>query len=403
MPDFQYKILTKDRKIKEGTISALFKFNARRALSRDGSIVIQIFDPATPIFEKNIPFLGGFSLGEKIYFFRNLAMMIDSGVSMVESLEIISDQVKDGKVKKSILKIGEDVRNGKKLSDAMRKFPKYFPQYIIENVNMGDMAGRLNETLNRISADLEKDDELRKKVAGAVAYPLVIVGVMFIVMIALMFFILPGISQLFIDLEAPIPLPTKILLDSADFLRTNPLLVPGVLLGFILLITIGLKFRKTRYILHYIMLKLPVFGELIKDYNLVLFFRSLESLFKSGIPIVATVEIARNTTNNEVYKKALEGVKPALLHGVSFSDTIAPFPKLFSKQTRKIIMVGEKSGKMEESFSRISDYYLRAVDYKTRMLTVLIEPFLMLALGIVVGLLALSIFLPIYNLVGTIH
>ena len=402
MPDFQYKVLTKNQQIKEGTISALFKFNAKRELTRDGSILIQIFNPATSIFEKSVPFLGGFSLGEKIYFFRNLSMMIDSGVSAIESLEIVSDQVKDGKVKKTILKIGEDVRNGKRLSEAMRKFPKYFPEYIVENVNMGDQAGRLSETLNRISADLEKDDELRKKVFGAIAYPLVVVGVMVIVVIALMFFILPGISQLFIDLDAPVPLPTKILLDFADFIRATPFLIPAILLGFILLITIGLKFKRTRYILHYILLKVPVFGELMKDYNLVLFFRSLEALFKSGIPIVATVEIARNTTNNEVYKKALEKVEPALLHGVSFSDTIAPFPHLFSKQTRKIIMVGERAGKMEESFSRISDYYLRSVDYKTRMLTVLIEPFLMLALGIVVGLLALSIFLPIYNLVNTI-
>lgn len=346
--------------------------------------------------------MSGFPLGEKIYFFRNLAMMVDSGISMVEGLEIISDQVKSGRVKKAILKIGEDVRNGQRLSGAMRKFPKYFPQYIVENVNMGDLSGSLSETLNRISSDLEKDDELRKKVTGAIAYPSVIVMVMIIVLVALIFFILPGISQVFADFEAPVPWPTKILLDTGEFIRANPLLIPGILLALFLFITLSLKFKKTRYILHYIMLKVPIFGELIKDYNSVLFFRSLESLFKSGIPIVTTVEIAKETTNNEVYKKALEHVKPALLHGVSLSDALAPFLSLFSKQTRKIIMVGERSGKMEESFGRISDYYLRSVDYKTRMLTVLIEPILMLILGVAIGVLALSIFLPIYTLVNSI-
>jgi len=403
MPNFQYKIVTKDNQVKSGVISSLFKFNARRSLTRDGSSVLLLSGEKPLGLQMDLPFLSGFSLSEKIYFFRNLATMIDSGISIVESLEIISEQVKGRGIKKAILKMAEDVRNGNKLSDAMRKFPKYFPQYIVENVNMGIVAGRLNETLDRISNDLEKDDELKKKVKGALAYPAIVVLVMVVVLFVFMFYILPEVAKLFADIEAGLPLPTRILLFAKNFMEANPFLIPGIILAVALLFILGLKFQKTRYFLHYIILKLPIFGELIKDYNLVMFFRSMESLSRSGVPIISTIEIARSTTNNEVYKKALDRAKPLLLQGVPLSDSLSPFPLLFSKQTRKIIMVGERSGKMDDSFYRVSQYYLRAVDHRTRMLTVLIEPILMLVLGGLVGLLALSLFLPLYSMVDTIN
>jgi len=402
VPNFHYKIITKDQKIKEGFISSLFKFSARRSLTRDGSSILLINSQPSPALQIDLPFFSGFSLSEKIYFFRNLAMMTESGISIVEALEIISEQVKAKKVKKAILKISEDVRNGRKLSDAMKKFTKYFPLHIIENINMGILAGRLNETLDRISNDFEKDDELKKKVSGAIAYPAVIIVVMVVVLVIFMFYILPGIAEIFTDMEIAVPLLTRMLLGVGDFLKMQPFVVPGILLAFLLFIIIGSKFKKTRYVFHYIMLRIPIFGDLIKSYNLVLFFRSLESLSRSGVPVLTTIEIATNTTKNEVYKKALGKVKPLLLQGVSLSDALSPFNFLFSKQTRKIIMVGERSGKMDESFNRISEYYLRSVDYKTRMLTVLIEPILMLALGILVAMLALSLFLPIYGLVNQI-
>jgi len=402
MPNFRYKIVTKDQQIKEGAISSPFGFSARKNLTRDGSSVLLLSKEKSPILQVDAPFLSGFPLGEKIYFFRNLAMMVDSGISIVEALEIISEQVKTKKVKKAILKISDDVRNGQKLSDAMRKFPKYFPEHIVENVNMGITAGRLNETLDRISNDFEKDDELRKKVTGAIAYPLIIVVVMIAVLIIFIFYVLPGIAEMFFSLEVATPLPTRILLGIGSFLKTKPLVIPGIFFGFLLFISIGLKFKKTKYFLHKILLRLPIFGDLIKNYNLVLFFRSLESLSRSGVPIVSTVEIAAKTTNNEVYKRALDRVKPLLLQGISLSDALSPFTFLFSKQTRKIITVGERAGKMDEAFHRISEYYLRVVDHKTRMLTVLIEPILMLVLGVFVAIIALSLFLPLYGLMSTL-
>ncbi len=403
MPNFQYKIVTKDNQVKSGVISSLFKFSAHRSLTRDGSSVLLLSGEKPLDMQIDLPFFKSFSLNEKIYFFRNLATMIDSGMSIVESLEIISEQVKSRGIKKAILKMAEDVRNGNKLSDAMRKFPKYFPQHIVENVNMGIVAGRLNETLDRISNDLEKDDELKKKLTGALAYPAIVILVMVAVLLVFMFYILPEIAQMFIDLDATLPLPTRILVSAKNFIEANPFFVPGIILAVVLLLTLGSKFQKIRYFLHYIILRLPIFGELIKDYNLVMFFRSMESLSRSGVPIISTIEIARSTTNNEVYKKTLNKAKPLLLQGVPLSDSLSPFPFLFSKQTRKIIMVGERSGKMDDSFYRVSQYYLRAVDHKTRMLTVLIEPILMLVLGGFVAMLALSLFLPIYGMINVIN
>jgi len=186
------------------------------------------------------------------------------------------------------------------------------------------------------------------------------------------------------------------------FLKTYPFVLLGTMAGLIIFFFLMFRIKKGRYIMHYLMLRIPIFGELIKQYNLILFFRSLESLFSSGVSLVYAVDVAKKTVTNDVYKKVLESIYPVLLHGTPFTTAIEPFTFFFSRQTQKIIWVGEKTGKVEEALNRITAYYERSVDYKTRMLTVLIEPILMIIIGIVVGGLALSIFMPLYGLVRVI-
>ena len=404
MAKFIYKTMDDKGNVREGTVSSTTKRGAKKKIKSPGSEVISIYQDKSGSFltKLNLITAGGFTKGEYINFFRNLSAMIASGVSIVEALEILSEQVKSEKAKRAILTIVNETRNGQKLAKAMARFPKYFSESIVETINTGDVSGRLIEVLNNIADDLEKDDELKKKVIGALAYPAVITVVMIIVLIAFAFYILPGIDDMFKELGAPVPLPTKIILMGSDFIKKYPAALFGTILGIIILFFISLKIKKTHYIIHQIILRLPLFGELIKEYNLILLFRSLETLYASGISLAYSVEIAKKTTTNDVYKKILGGIQPILLHGVPFSGAISPFPFLFSRQTQRIIWVGEKTGKMGESLNRIVDYYEHSVDYRTRMLTVLIEPILMVIIGIVVGGLALSIFMPIYGMIKVI-
>ena len=401
MPKYIYKIADRSGAIKEGAINSVFKKGAENKLKKDGSALLSLHKENPGLAGLNINF-GGFSKTEQINFFRNLSAMIASGVSIVEALEILSDQVKSGKVKKAILAMAGDTRNGQKLASAMKKFPKYFSSSTVETINMGDVAGKLSEVLDRIGDDLEKDEELRKKVMGAIAYPAVITVVMIIVLIAFAFFILPGIGNIFKELGAPVPLPTKIILGFSDFVRNYPFILGGALLAIFLLFFIGLRIKQSRYVLHNISLKLPLFGELIKGYNQIVLFRALETLYASGVSLAQSVEIAGKTVTNDVYKRALKNVQPVLFHGVPFTTAIDPYVSLFSKQTQKIIWVGEKTGRVTESLNRVVNFYERQVNYRTRMLTVMIEPILMVAIGIVVGGLALSIFMPLYGMIKII-
>src|SRR4030043_473838 len=348
--------------------------------------------------KKRINLPARFSRTEKINFYRNFSTMASAGLSIVETLETLSEQVKSAKVKKAIIALAQETKNGQRLSESMAKFPKYFPYYIVETINMGDVSGNLNKTIDRIADDLEKDDELAKKVKSALAYPLVVVIVMLAVVFGLMFYILPGIETLYKGFETTVPQPTKSLLATSAFMTSNKisvLIAGAVILALILIL---FKIKKCRYLLHALLLKIPIFGQLIKEYNLILFFRSLESLFSSGISIIQAGEIAKKTTKNDVYKKALTSINPVLLQGVPLSETLAPFPSLFPIQIQRIIKVGEQTGKLTTTIERITRYFERSVDYKTRTIASLIEPILMVILAVLVGTIAVSVFLPLYQL-----
>lgn len=403
MPKFTYKILNKENKIEEGSVSSFLKRSAEKKLTRDGSMIIFISRESSAFLKKDVPFLpSGFSSVERVNFFRNFATMGSVGLSMVEILETLSQQVKSNQVKKAIWKMAKDVQNGQKLSETMSKFPKYFPQYIVETVNTGHIAGRLNETFERIATDLEKDYEIAKKIQASLAYPIIVVLTMAIVLFALVLYVLPEIASLYQDLNKPLPQPTKGLVAVGSFASHYPFYIVGAIIIIIFLFFLLSKIKRVRYLIHALQIKIPIFGELIKEYNLVSFFRSLESLFASGISLVQAVEVAKKTTKNEVYKKTLDGLSPILLRGVSFSDAITPFPGLFSIQTRKILRVGEQTGKLGEILVRITKYFERSIDYKTRVMASLIEPIIMVVVGVVVGGIALSIFLPIYQLINIV-
>ncbi len=403
MANYSYKLVTKDGLLKSGSISAYTKRGAEKSLSKDDSMVIFISNKNRFFWKKRIDLSWSvFSEMEKINFFRNLSMMISSGLSIIEALTISSGEIKNGKTRKVIDVMISEMKNGKRFSKTMAQFPNYFSQFIIETINVGEISGTLNEVLDRIAVDLEKNREIKRKIINALIYPLIITSAMVVVVVILMIYILPEIGKIYQSLDAPMPLPTKILLNIGDFLRFNSHILLLTLIISIISSLFLLRIKKVRYAFDYLILKIPVLGDLIKEYNLVLFFRSSESLVKSGISIVSSVDIASKTIKNNVYKKAFNTIYPILLRGVPFSHVLVRFPFLFSVQTRKIIEVGERTGNINNSFDRITNYYESTFDYKVKMMTTVIEPVLMLMLGVVVGVMAISVFLPIYQIVDII-
>ena len=361
MAAFTYKLVTPENKLVSGVISAFSKTGAKKTLSQNGSTVIFITrDKTASPFHKELSISFGFRKIDKIYFFRNLATMISAGLSLATALEVLQEQMKNKRLKKAIMEMSGEIKNGKRLSASMKKHPRYFSDYLVETIGVGEVTGKLSETMDRISTDLERDYELYKKVQGAMAYPVVVIIVMVAVIILVSTLILPQIAQLFIELKTPLPLITRVLLNTTNFMQNHPYYVTLSVIGFFMAFYFIWKNKRGRFIIHKAFLKIPIFGELIKEFNLARFFRALESLMMSGVSLVRSVDIAKKTLKNDVYKKTLDTIHPVLLHGSPLSEVLKPFPHLFPMQTRRIVEVGEKTGKLEEVFLRINTYYEKA-------------------------------------------
>lgn len=401
MSKYSYKLIDKEGKIKNGQYSAFTQKSAEKALSKDGSIVIFVSSNDSVLLHREIPLpWSGFSVAEKINFFRNLSMMSSAGISIVEALSISSEEIKSKRVKDSMDVMAKQIKNGQKLSSAMAQFPNYYPQFMVETIKTGEVSGKLTKALDRIATDLEKNAEIRRKIISAIMYPLIVVAVMIVILIVLLIYILPEIGDVYRQLGATLPLPTMVLLAIGDFLRSHLFILPLTLAIIFAFPVFLLRIKKVRYGFHYTILKTPILGNIMKEYNLVLFFRSVQSLVKSGLSLVDSVDIAQKTIKNNVYQNALDSAHPILLRGVPLSDILTRFPFLFSTQTRKIIEVGERTGRLDDSFDRITNYYESSFEYKIKVLTTTIEPILMLILGVIVAILAISVFLPIYQLVN---
>ncbi len=398
MGKFIYKLVSKQNKVIGGSIAASSKKKAIKELKKDGSTVLFVIaDKNALSFGKKLILLSSFSMMSKINFFRNLSAMLAAGVSIADTLRTFKEQEHSKKTKKVFTAMIQDVENGDRFSEAMKKHPKYFSEFLVETVNVGEVTGRLVATLDRISEDLRYQYDLKRTVMASMAYPAIVVCTMLVVLVGLMVYVLPQIASLFQELNVRMPLPTLVLFSISMFIQTYPFVVIGGIFGFILLFFILFRMKKGHYIFNYISIKLPIFGTLIKETNLALLFRTLEALFASGVSLMRSIDIARKTVKNDVYKRALDTLNPILIHGVKLSETLKPFPSLFPIQLQRMVEVGERSGKLEESFKNLNLYYDRSVRHRTQVLATTIEPLILIVVGIGIAIIALSIFLPIYD------
>ena len=395
---YNYKIITPDRQVHQGEKKALFAYFIRRPLEREGNVVIYIQrtqDKFTSILNSSL-FISMSSI-QRILFFRNLSMMLDSGIALSSALLSMVPQAKNTGLRKVYHNIYTDVSNGGKLSKAMARYPSLFPLHLPKTIEVGEESGTLSESLDRISIDLERSYELRRKVVGAITYPLIIVFFMIAAAVLLIIMVLPQIVALFAELDAPLPTATRVLQSSGIFMTTYPLHLILTILLIVASFSLSLRVRRLRLIIHALILRIPIFGNLIREYTLSVFTRSLGTLLASGITFVQALDIVKGTIKNESYVQVIENIHPIVLQGGSFSDAIKSAPFHFPEQLRYLIEVGEQSGKMRISFEKASSHYDRSVLFQTQMLTTVIEPILMILAGVMVGFLAYSIFGPLYG------
>lgn len=338
---------------------------------------------------------------EKAQFFRLLSVMINSGLTIIKSLDILSIQAaKNPKLRRVIYDLARQVEQGKSLSEAMQRHRDVFDEAQTGMVKSGEASGQLNVILQNIAEELEKSASVRGKIIGAMIYPIVIVSLLVVVIFIMMVAVIPKISELFAQQEQQLPIFTKWLIATSNFMQKQWYVI---VLGFIVIVLLFQFWKRTpqgRYQWDAFKLKIPLFGNLIQKGLLSRFARSLSNLLGSGVPIVATLRIISGAIGNEVYKDRLLSAAKDLEQGIPLAENLSASP-LFPTMLVNMIQVGEQTAQLEQVTEKVAAFYDEEVDNAVKGLTKIIEPVILVLIGVTVGGVVAAVMLPIIQLTGT--
>ena len=341
---------------------------------------------------------------DRLLFTKHMAIMIKSGISLLDAIDTLREQTKTKAFQRILSQIFTDIKNGQALAISLKKFPDVFDQFYISLIEIGETSGTLEQNLEFLSAQLTKDFQLRKKIQGALMYPGLVLSATVIMGGFIAFFILPKLVDFFSSFQVTLPLSTQILLWVAQAVKSYGIvMVIGLIVAFFAGIAL-VQIPTIRFLWHTIILKIPVFGELLEFQELARFSRNFGVLLKSGIPSTKGLDITANTLSNVLFQKDVRIIAEKLSGGNSIGGTMKKenfqeFPGIVVK----MISVGEKTGKLEDVLLYLGDYYEDEIDNISKNLATLLEPFLLVTIGLVVGFVALSIISPIYELTGSIQ
>ena len=338
------------------------------------------------------------SVKEKVLFAKRLAFLIHSGTPILTSLKILQKQATSGGKAKILGQVIDDVANGQYLSPSLAKFGNVFDQFAINLIRIGEESGTLNENLAYLAEEMKKKQALRRKVIGAMVYPVFIVIATFGVAGLLTIYIFPKILPIFASLSASLPISTRMLIWVSDFLKNYGLYLALGFIGLIIGTFLLLRVEKIRFWAHRIILKVPLVGSIARNYNMANLCRTLGILLRSDTKIVAAFAITSETTPNLVYKKELKKISESVTKGDRITTVMAKSPKLFPHIMTHSLDIGEATGKLDETFGYLTEMYEADVDDMTKNLSTVIEPVLMTFMGILVGFIAISIITPIYTI-----
>ncbi|OGM20420.1 hypothetical protein A2714_01755 [Candidatus Woesebacteria bacterium RIFCSPHIGHO2_01_FULL_38_9] len=341
---------------------------------------------------------------DRLLFTKHLATMLKAGIPIAEGLDTLVEQTRSLYFKKVLSQVLEDVKNGKSLEASLKKHPKAFDQFFVSLVAVGEEAGTLEENLEFLSKQLAKDYVLRKKIQSAFVYPGLVASATLIMGGFISFYVLPKLVDFFRSFEIELPLSTKILIFFAEIMKNYGIFVLGGIVLLPILFHLITQQSMVKPVWHNTMLKFPIFGKLIAYGQLARFARNLGTLIKSGVPINKSLEITANTLSNLRFKNDLLDIAKSLDKGKNIGDSMrksrfSEFPPIVSR----MIAVGEKTGKIDETLLYLGDFYDDEVDDLSKNLSTLLEPILLIVIGLVVGFVALSIISPIYQLTGSIR
>lgn len=357
--------------------------------------------PKPTLFNTEI-IIGGVSLIQKAVFAKNIAVMLKAGLAITECIEIAQEQA-TGKFSRVLSGVLSSIESGQSLSDSFARYPRIFSEMFINVVRAGEKSGNLDENIESVAFHLEKERDLRAKIKGAMMYPVVVLILAFSLGMAVTFFILPKITPLFEGMKVDLPLSTRVLIWISHLVNNYGGWLLFGIIALVIFLTWLIKRKFFQPILHWLFLHLPVVKKIVIQTNLARFCRTLGTMLKSGLNIDEALTIVQKVLGNYYFRQSMVNVSTHISQGRQLSDGLIEFPKLYPKLVTRMVKVGEKSGKLEETLFYLANFYEAEVDNTTKSLSVLIEPILLIVIGLAVAFLALSIITPIYQITGSMR
>ncbi len=395
MPQYQWEGKSLSGEPKKGSTKAGSVDQLRALLRKDGTILVsaveskekeQKFNP-----KKKVKSL------EILLFTRQLSTMITSGLPLVQSLDILGNQIEDVNFRGIVKDIKERIEGGSRFADALREYPQCFDELYINLVVAGEEGGLLDNVLQRLAIYIEKSEKLKKKVKGAMIYPVAIIVVAMVVVVVLLLFVIPVFEKMFKEMGAELPAPTQIVIKMSQFMQSYWYIIIGAIVGVVLALRFYYRTEGGHRTIDRLMLKLPLFGVLTIKAAVARVTRTLATLLMSGVAILESMIIVSKVAGNKIVEEALMVARARISEGRTMAEPLEQ-AGIFPPMVVQMVQVGESTGSLDSMLNKIADFYDEDVDNMVSNLTAMMEPMIMVFLGVVLGGLIIAMYLPIFKL-----
>jgi type IV pilus assembly protein PilC len=409
MAKFIYKGANAEGVSVKETVEATDKYAVYEIARTNGHTVSSVRELEVRTFgnllnmEKINYFLGRVKSDEMVALTRNLSSMMKAGLALTRALSVLERQTKNARLKKILKDIREDINKGKQFNEALSAFPKVFSELYIAMVRAGEEGGQLSGALETLSIQMERSSSLKKKIKGAMIYPSIVVVVMMIIGVLMMIYVVPSITATFSSMDVELPMTTQILIGTSNFMSQHSLIVIFGMIGFVMGFNAVLRTKFGKRVSHFVVTRIPVIGEIVKEVNSARTARALSSLLKAGVDVIGAIKITQDVVQNVYYKDVLAEAAKRVEKGTPLSEVFVERTDLYPILVGDMIAVGEETGQISHMLEEMSVFYEAEIDQKTKDLSTIIEPILMVFIGTTVGFFALAMIAPIYSISDSIQ
>ena len=401
MPIYVWQGVTPSGEKKKGEIEAKDERAAKILLRRQRIRVTKIKQKPKDLLENISFFQPGVKTKDVVVFTRQLSTMIDAGLPLVQGLDALASQQENKTFRKILYEIKQDVESGSTFADALKKHPKVFDRLYCNMVQAGEMGGSLDQVMARLATYMEKAEALKRRVKGAMMYPAIVLTIALIVLTIILVFVIPVFQKMFAESGHALPLPTQIVINLSEFVKSYILYIIGAMFAIGVAIK---KFHDTENgarIIDRLLLRAPIFGPLLKKVSVAKFTRTLGTLLRSGVPIIESLNVAAGTAGNKVIEDAIFSVRSSISEGKTIAQPLQE-SGVFPNMVVQMIAVGETTGALDEMLNKIADFYDDEVDAAVDALTSAIEPLMIVFLGGTIGSIIIAMYLPIFKMAGAV-